>query len=216
MGLAHGPLCRGKVVVEPADGDCAVDALLRRVANSSVNQQDFLICLAASCVSKPSVKSPSFGSSQALTHELSGTFVICGEYWDTGKPGTLPLCTGEPSPAIPETLFRFEPEPFVVPGGGGRTRPVEDVDIRSFSLTCWSRAMSDCSLMEGGVSEPLVGVVPGLASLAVSVDRSVLKLARDLLRKSLKLRKDGAMAPVVTGASIHAVLVAVWCSAAAK
>lgn len=76
--------------------------------------------------------------------------------------------------------------------------------------------MSDCSLMEGGVREPLVGVVPGLASLAVSVDRSVLKLARDLLRKSLKLRKDGAMAAVVTRTTIHAVLVAVWCSAAAK
>jgi len=52
--------------------------------------------------------------------------------------------------------------------------------------------------MEGGVKEPLVGVVPGLASLAVSVDRSVRKLARDLLRKSLKLRKDGVMAAQVT------------------
>ena len=144
--------------------------------------------------------------SQALTHELSGTFVIRGEYWDTGRPGILPPCTGEPNPAIPETLFRFEPVPFAVPGGGGRTKPAEedDVDIRSFSLTCWSRAMSDCSLMEGGVSEPLVGVLPGLASLAVSVDRSVLKLARDLLRKSLKLRKDGAMDPVATGTTIHA------------
>lgn len=44
--------------------------------------------------------------------------------------------------------------------------------------------------------EPVVGVVPWLASLEESVERSVLKLALDSLRKSLRLRKDGAMADV--------------------
>lgn len=49
--------------------------------------------------------------------------------------------------------------------------------------------------MEGGVSEPLVGVGPLLPSLEVSVEWSVLKLALDRLRSSLKFgRKDGAMA----------------------
>jgi len=49
-------------------------------------------------------------------------------------------------------------------------------------------------VIDGGVSEPLVGAVP-LLSLEVSVDcdRSVLKLALDRLRSSLKLKKDGAM-----------------------
>ena len=49
--------------------------------------------------------------------------------------------------------------------------------------------------MDGGVSEPLVGVGPLLPSLEVSVERSVLKLALDRLLSSLKFgRKDGAMA----------------------
>ena len=49
--------------------------------------------------------------------------------------------------------------------------------------------------MDGGVSEPLVGVAPLLPSLEVSVERSVLKLALDRLLSSLKFgRKDGAMA----------------------
>lgn len=47
--------------------------------------------------------------------------------------------------------------------------------------------------MDGGVKDPVVGVVPLLASLDVSVDLSVLKLCLDLLRSSLKLKKDGAM-----------------------
>jgi hypothetical protein len=41
--------------------------------------------------------------------------------------------------------------------------------------------------------EPLVGVAPWLPSLDVSVDFSVRKLFRDLLRISLKLKKDGVM-----------------------
>jgi len=45
------------------------------------------------------------------------------------------------------------------------------------------------------VSEPLVGVLPWLwlPSLDVSVDFSVLKLALDRLRSSLKLKREGAM-----------------------
>lgn len=65
----------------------------------------------------------------------------------------------------------------------------------NWSFNCKLRAGSDCWPIEGGVREPLVGVLPWLASLAVSVDRSVLKLALDRLRSSLKFRKDGAMAP---------------------
>ena len=76
-------------------------------------------------------------------------------------------------------------------------------------MTCRSRAGSDCCPIDGGVREPLVGVVPWLASLEVSVDRSVLKLALDLLRKSLKLRKDGAMAHV-TWTTKHRLLVSLW------
>lgn len=46
------------------------------------------------------------------------------------------------------------------------------------------------------MTEPLEGVVPWLPapSLEVSVERSVRKLAFDRRRRSLKLRKDGAMA----------------------
>jgi hypothetical protein len=43
------------------------------------------------------------------------------------------------------------------------------------------------------VREPLVGVVPWLPSLEVSVERSVLKEALDLRLNSLKLKIDGAM-----------------------
>lgn len=55
----------------------------------------------------------------ALTQELSGRFVIRGENWETGSAGPLPPCTGEPKPAIPETLYRLV-APFVFPGSGGR------------------------------------------------------------------------------------------------
>jgi len=64
-----------------------------------------------------------------------------------------------------------------------------------WSFTCRLRAVSDC-VIEGGVREPLVGAVPLLASLDVSVERSVLKLALERLRSSLKFKKDGAIALV--------------------
>jgi hypothetical protein len=60
-------------------------------------------------------------------------------------------------------------------------------------LTCRFKAGSDCAPIEGGVSEPLVGVAL-LPSLDSSVDRSVLKLAFDRLRSSLKFKNDGGMA----------------------
>jgi hypothetical protein len=62
------------------------------------------------------------------------------------------------------------------------------------------RAGSDRAPIDGGVDEPLVGVVLWLASLESSVDRSVLKLALDRLRSSLKFRNDGAMSAVVKAA----------------
>ena len=59
------------------------------------------------------------------------------------------------------------------------------------------RAGSDCAPMDGGVKEPVVGVVLLLPSLDSSADRSVLKLALDRRRSSLKFKKDGAMTKVV-------------------
>lgn len=50
--------------------------------------------------------------------------------------------------------------------------------------------------MDGGVTEPLVGVVLWLASLDSSADRSVLKLAFDRLRSCLRFMKEGAMVSV--------------------
>lgn len=69
-------------------------------------------------------------------------------------------------------------------------------------VNCWCKATSDWFLTEGaaegGVSEPLVGVRPLLASLEVSVasvaDFSVLKLALDRRRSDLIDNRLGAMA----------------------
>jgi hypothetical protein len=47
-----------------------------------------------------------------------------------------------------------------------------------------------------------VGVVLWLASLDSSVDRSVLKLALDRLRNSLKFRNEGAMAGMLSTAGV--------------
>lgn len=60
------------------------------------------------------------------------------------------------------------------------------------------RFKSDWLGMDGGVSEPVVGVVPWLPSLDASVDLSVRKLALDRLRSSLKLRKEGGIAQPLT------------------
>lgn len=117
-----------------------------------------------------------------------------GEYWETGNAGPLPLWTGDPKPAIPDTLYRLV-MPLGLAGSGGRVGGTGGGDW-SCSLTCKCRAGSDCCPIDGGVMEPVVGVVPWLASLEESVERSVLKLALDSLRKSLRLRKDGAMADV--------------------
>lgn len=82
---------------------------------------------------------------------------------------------------------------------GGASTP----DSLSASLVnCWCRATSDWLLTEGaaegGVSEPLVGVRPLLASLEVSVasvaDFSVLKLALERRRSDLIDSRLGAMA----------------------
>jgi hypothetical protein len=62
------------------------------------------------------------------------------------------------------------------------------------SFTCRCRAGSDCAPIDGGVSEPLVGVVLWLDSLESSADLSVLKLALDRRRKSLKFKNDRGMA----------------------
>lgn len=76
-------------------------------------------------------------------------------------------------------------------------------DSASFSLdSWWCRATSDWPLTEGaadgGVSDPLVGVRPWLASLEASVvsveDFSVLKLALERRLIDLMDKRLGAMA----------------------
>jgi hypothetical protein len=133
-----------------------------------------------------------------LTHELSCTLRILGANCDVGKFGPRPLpVTGEPSPAMPDTLCRLVVlpfAPFVLPfvqavkGGLGRGTSRVEADF-----SCKLSAESDRWASDGGVSEPLVGVAPWLPSLDVSVDCSVRKLALDRLRICLKLKKEGAM-----------------------
>jgi hypothetical protein len=65
----------------------------------------------------------------------------------------------------------------------------------AWSLSWRLRAGSDWLAIDGGVSEPLVGVALALwlPSLDVSVDSSVLKLALDRRRSDLMLRNEGAI-----------------------
>ena len=63
------------------------------------------------------------------------------------------------------------------------------------SFTCRCKARSDRCVSDGGVSEPEVGAVPLLPSDDPSVECSVRKLALDRLLSSLKLKREGAMAP---------------------
>lgn len=114
---------------------------------------------------------------------------------------------GDPSPVMPDTLFRFEPEPLVADRSGGRNGGIGGTgganrSPLSLSLeSWWFRAGSDWPAMdgarEGGVSEPLVGVWPLLASLDVSLasvaDFSVLKLAFDRRLMDLRVKRLGAM-----------------------
>lgn len=93
---------------------------------------------------------------------------------------------------MPDTLYRLLP-PLGYGWADGRERPAEDGE-RNLSANCRFKAGSDCWPIDGGVEDPEVGVVPLLASLDVSVDRSVRKLCLDRLRSSLKLKRDGAMA----------------------
>lgn len=93
---------------------------------------------------------------------------------------------------MPDTLYRLLP-PLGYGWADGRERPAEAGE-RNLSANCRFKAGSDCWPIDGGVEDPEVGVVPLLASLDVSVDRSVRKLCLDRLRSSLKLKRDGAMA----------------------
>jgi hypothetical protein len=117
-------------------------------------------------------------------------FETRGEYCDTGNEGTLGPMAGEPRPVIPETLKRLLPGGANAGRGGTGGAP-------DWSFCIWRlRAESDwraCS--DGGVNEPLVGVLPllRLPSLEVSVDFSVRKLALERRRNSLKFRKEGGM-----------------------
>ena len=97
---------------------------------------------------------------------------------------------------MPETLYRLL-APFEYGWGCGCGLGVAvGRGGCSCSLSSRLRAGSDCAPMDGGVKEPVVGVVVLLASLDSSADRSVLKLALDRRRSSLKFKKDGAMTQV--------------------
>ena len=116
-----------------------------------------------------------------------------GAYCETGI--VLPLTAGDPRPVMPETLWRCEL------GTDWRAGLTDEAardcsegalgdSLRIKSL----RAGSEGFEIDGGVSEPLVGVVPLLSLLAVSeVEASVLKLARDRRRSSLRLKSVGAI-----------------------
>jgi len=112
---------------------------------------------------------------------------------------------GDPSPVMPDTLFRLEP--LVADRSGGRNGGIggtggANKSPLSFSLeSWWFSAGSDWpatdGAIEGGVNEPLVGVRPLLASLDVSLasvaDFSVLKLAFDRRLIDLRVNRLGAM-----------------------
>lgn len=105
---------------------------------------------------------------------------------------------------MPETLYRLEP--FATDRGGGRswgTGSDDEESPFSFSLDTWVfKAVSDWpatdGVIEGGVNEPLVGAMPLLPSLEVSLpsveDFSVLKLAFDRRLRPLKDNMLGGMA----------------------
>lgn len=94
---------------------------------------------------------------------------------------------------MPVMLFLLLGDPV----GAGRVLGTGGTGGTCWSLTWRLRAGSEWAAMEGGVNEPVVGVpvswLPCSSLLEVSVERSVLKLAMDRLRSSLKLRKDGAI-----------------------
>lgn len=75
---------------------------------------------------------------------------ILGAYCDNGGAfGLSPRDDGEPSPVIPETLYLLE---FALEDGSMERRLPD-------SLTCMCIAGSELREMDGGVSEPLDGVV---------------------------------------------------------
>lgn len=83
--------------------------------------------------------------------------------------------------------------PFAADGKGDRAG---GAGTSNWSFICELRAGSDWASIDGGVREPLVGArlpAPLLPSLEVSAEMSVLKLALDRLRSSLKLKRDGAI-----------------------
>lgn len=112
-----------------------------------------------------------------------------GEKGETGNAGPRPGWTGDPSPVIPETLCRLE-APFAGDCKGGRTARLGG---SNWSFDRKLRAGSDWWSRDGGVREPVVGAVPLLPSLEVSVEWSALKLALDCLRSFLRLKREGAI-----------------------
>ena len=120
------------------------------------------------------------------TQAFSETLVILGA---KGEAGVVPPFTGGcPSPLIPLTLRLCTLGTAV---GGGRG--VGGADWASFAS--WrSNDGSEMLLTDGGVIDPEVGVAPlPPASLELSVECSVRKLARDRRLSSLKLKRDEGM-----------------------
>ena len=73
--LRDGPLCRGEVVVESADGDCAVNGLLRWITNGPMDKKNLLIGLATNSglANGPKGRAWRIGPAPSFTHPR----VIC-------------------------------------------------------------------------------------------------------------------------------------------
>lgn len=99
-----------------------------------------------------------------------------------------PFIGGYPTPLSPEML-RLYMLGTAVSGGRG----VGGAECASFA-SCKSKDGSEVLLTEGGVNDPEVGVAPlPPASLELSVECSVRKLALDRRLSSLKLKRDEGM-----------------------
>ena len=125
------------------------------------------------------------------TREPSEIDVIRGAYGDVGRDD---FCEGEPNPDMPDTeyLLQFDVNTVGRCGIGGapllfRVCKWEVEFVRAGGVVEPFRLVVEDFLVG---TEPLVPFVPLEAPLE-SVERSVLKLALDFLRRSL--RNEGAM-----------------------
>lgn len=111
-----------------------------------------------------------------------------------------PFIGGYPSPLMPEMLRLYVLDDEVSGGRGvaGADCVCDCGSLASFG-SCNSSDGSEALVTDGGVRDPDVGVAPlplplPPASLELSAECSVWKLALDRRLSPLKLKRDGAMA----------------------